>query len=297
MATLRQAETDAQKKAAADADAKRLADEALANAQAERQKAEADARQKADAEAAAASDKKTAEAGEAALRHTPSDRQRIQVALTSLGFDTRGNDGALGPRSREMIANWQKAHDQPATGFLTGSQHQALLREAAPAIARYNDDQKKIEDEKKKADEDARVKAAAATVPAAPLPQAAASAPAAAIAPAAAPAATAQWAGKAMCDFWPAPIPVSFTVTDGKGSGTGTGRATGTTVTVNISGNSYSGAINARLRNGNPKTLVGSFSGVLSGSQIRSQTTVRADMATPMGPNVSACTIELDRAG
>jgi hypothetical protein len=100
-----------------------------------------------------------------------------------------------------------------------------------------------------------------------------------------------------MCDFWPAPIPVSFTVTDGKGSGTGTGRATGTTVTVNISGNSYSGAINARLRNGNPKTLVGSFSGVLSGSQIRSQTTVRADMATPMGPNVSACTIELDRAG
>ena len=297
MATLRQAETDAQKKAAADAAAKRLADEALANAQAERQKAEADARQKADAEAAAASDKKTAEAGEVALRHTPSDRQRIQVALTSLGFDTRGNDGALGPRSREMIANWQKAHDQPATGFLTGSQHQALLREAAPAIARYNDDQKKIEDEKKKADEDARVKVTAATVPAAPLPQAAASAPAAAIAPAAAPAATAQWAGKAMCDFWPAPIPVSFTVTDGKGSGTGTGRATGTTVTVNISGNSYSGAINARLRNGNPKTLVGSFSGVLSGSQIRSQTTVRADMATPMGPNVSACTIELDRAG
>jgi hypothetical protein len=298
MAALRQAETDAQKKAAADADAKRLADEALAKAQAERQKAEADARQKADAEVAAASDKKTAEAGEVALRHTPSDRQRIQVALTSLGFDTRGNDGALGPRSREMIANWQKAHAQPATGFLTGSQHQALLREAAPAIARYNDDQKKIEDEKKKADEDARAKAAAvAAAPAAPLPPAAASAPVAAIAPAAAPAGTAQWAGKAMCDFWPGPIPVSVTVTDGKGSGTGTGRSTGTTVTVNISGNSYSGSINARLRNGNPKTLVGSFSGALSGSQIRSQTIVRADMANPMGPNVSSCTIELDRAG
>ena len=294
MAALRQAETDAQRKAAADADAKRLADAALANAQAERQKADADARQKADAEAAAATDRKTAEAGEVALRHTPSDRQRIQVALTSLGLDTRGNDGALGPRSREMIANWQKAHDQPATGFLTGSQHQALLREAAPAIARYNDDQKKIEDEKKKADEDARAKAAAAaTVPAAPLPPAAASAPVAATAPAG----TAQWAGKAMCDFWPGPIPVSVTVTGGKGSGTGTGRATGTTVTVSISGNSYSGSINACLRNGNPKVLVGSFSGALSGSQIRSQTTVRADMATPMGPNVSSCTIELDRAG
>lgn len=297
MAALRQAETDAQKKAAADADAKRLADEALASAQAERQKAEADARQKADAEAAAASDRKTAEAGEAALRHTPSDRQRIQVALTSLGFDTRGNDGALGPRSREMIANWQKAHDQPATGFLTGSQHLALLREAAPAIARYNDDQKKIEDEKKKADEDARAKAAAAAAPAAPLPPAAASPPVAAIAPAAAPAGTAQWAGRVMCDFWPGPIPVSVTVTGGKGSGTGTGRSTGTTVTINISGSGYSGSINARLRNGNPKTLVGSFSGALSGSQIRTQTTVRADMATPMGPNVSSCTIELDRAG
>lgn len=289
MAALRQAEADAQKKADADADAKRLADEALAKAQAERQKA--------DAEAAAANDRKTAEAAEAALRHTPSDRQRIQLALTSLGFDTRGNDGALGPRSREMITNWQKARDLPATGFLTGSQHQALLREAAPAIARHNDDQKKIEDEKKKADEDARAKAAAAAGPAAPLPPAAASAPVAAIAPPAATAGTARWSGRAMCDFWPGPIPVSVTVTDGKGSGTGTGRATGTTVTVNISGNGYSGSINARLRNGNPKVLVGSFSGALSGSQIRSQTTIRADMGSPMGPNVSACTIELDRDG
>ena len=308
MAALRQAETAAQKKADADADAKRLADEALARAQAEHKKAEADARQKADTEAqqkadvetAAANDRKTAEAAEVALRLTPSDRQRVQVALTSLGFDTRGNDGALGPRSREMIANWQKARDQPATGFLTGPQQQALLREAAPAIGKYNDDQKKIEDDKKKADEDARAKAAAAAAaPVAPSPPAAASAtaPGAAIAPAAAPAGTAQWAGKAMCDFWPGPIPLSVTVTNGKGSGTGTGRATGTTVTVTISGNSYSGSINARLRNGNPKILVGSFSGSLSGSQIRSQTTVRADFASPMGPNVSACTIELDRAG
>lgn len=301
MAALRQAEADAQKKAAADADAKRLADEALAKAQSDRQKAEADAKQKADAEAAAAAaaanDRKAAEAAEQALRLTPSDRQRIQVALTSLGFDTRGSDGALGPRSRDMIANWQKARDLPATGFLTGPQQQALLREAAPAIARFNDDQKKIEDEKKKADEDARAKAAAAAGPAAPLPPAAASAPAAAIAPPAAPAGTVQWTGKAMCDFWPGPIPVSVTVTGGKGSGTGIGRATGTTVTVNISGNSYSGSINARLRSGNPKVLVGSFSGALSGSQIRSQTTVRADFASPMGPNVSACTVELDRAG
>ena len=302
MAALRQAETDAQKKAAADADAKRLADEALARAQADRQQAEADAKQKADAEAAAAAaaatDRKTAEAAELALRLTPSDRQRIQVALTALGFDTRGNDGALGPRSRDMIANWQKARDLPATGFLTGPQQQALLREAAPAIARFNDDQKKIEDDRKKADEDAKAKAAAAAaVPAPTSPPAAASAPAAPIAPPAAPAGTVRWAGKVMCDFWPGPLPVSVTVTDGKGAGNVTGRVTGTTVTVNISGNGYSGSINARLRNGNPKILVGSFSGAVSGSQIRVQTTIRADMASPMGPNVSVCTVELDRAG
>ena len=41
------------------------------------------------------------------------DRQRLQLALTSLGFDTRGTDGFFGPRSREMIAAWQKARRSP----------------------------------------------------------------------------------------------------------------------------------------------------------------------------------------
>ena len=49
------------------------------------------------------------------------ERQRLQVALTSLGFDTRGNDGVFGPRSREMVAAWQKARNEPPTGFLTGT--------------------------------------------------------------------------------------------------------------------------------------------------------------------------------
>jgi serine/threonine protein kinase/peptidoglycan hydrolase-like protein with peptidoglycan-binding domain len=314
----KRAEEAARNKAPDDGTAKQAADPELEKAQQLRQKAEedlaklkaeiearrqeeqtlalrqaaADAQQKADAEAAAASDRKAAEAAELALRLSPSDRQRIQVALTSLGFDTRGYDGALGPRSREMIAGWQKARDLPATGFLTGPQQQALLREAAPAVARYDDAQKK-------ADEDARAKAAAAAAPAAAppstaAPTAAASAP---VAPAAAPAGTVRWAAKVMCDFWPGPLPISVPVTDGRGSGSVTGRFTGTTVTIDISGNSYSGSINARLRNGNPKVLVGSFSGVLSGSQVRGQTTIRAEMASPMGPNTSACTIELDRAG
>ena len=212
MAALRQAEDDAQKKAAAEADAKRLADEALVKAQAERQKADAEAKQKADAEArqkaeastkevaeaearqkveaeakqkadmeakqkadaeaAAAADQKTAEAAEVALRLVPPDRQRIQVALTSLGFDTRGNDGAFGPRSREMIAGWQKARNQPVTGFLTGPQNQALLREATPALQKHEDEQKKEQDEKKKteeakknADDEAKARTPAATAP------------------------------------------------------------------------------------------------------------------------------------
>ncbi|MDO8973004.1 protein kinase [Reyranella sp.] len=301
---------DAEAKQKADAEARQKAEAStkeLAEAEA-RQKAEADAKQKADAEAqqkadadaaaaAAATDKKAAEATEVALRLTPPDRQRIQVALTSLGFDTRGNDGAFGPRSREMITGWQKARNQPVTGFLTGTQHQTLLREAAPAVTRYNDEQKKIEDEKKKADEEAKAKMAA-SAPAVTLPPAAISAPPAAITPTAAPAGAAQWTGSAKCDYWPGPIKLTVPVTGGQGSATATGPGgNGTTVTVNISGNSYSGSINGRLRGGNQKILVGSFSGALSGPQIRTQATLRADFRSDQGPNQSSCTIELDRAG
>jgi serine/threonine protein kinase/peptidoglycan hydrolase-like protein with peptidoglycan-binding domain len=209
MAALRQAEDDARQKATAEADAKRQADEALVRAQAERQKAEAEAKQKAEAEArqkaesstrevaeaearqkaeaearqkadaeataaaAAVAEKKAAEAAETALRLASADRQRLQVALTSLGFDTRGNDGAFGPRTREMIAAWQKAHSAPQTGFLNGTENQALLKEAAPAISRFDDEQKKVEEAKKRADEDkakAEAAAKAAPVPAVPAP-------------------------------------------------------------------------------------------------------------------------------
>ena len=58
-----------------------------------------------------------AETVERRLRLEPADRQRLQVALISLGFGTRGDDGVFGPRSREMIAHWQKARNrrQPAS--------------------------------------------------------------------------------------------------------------------------------------------------------------------------------------
>jgi serine/threonine protein kinase len=160
------AEAEAQQKAAAEAQQKAAAEAQQKAAAEAKQKAEAEAKQQAEAEAAA---QKSAEAAETALRLAPADRQRIQVALTSLGFDTHGADGVFGPRSREMIQGWQRARNQqPVTGFLTASQQQALLGEAAPALAKYDDDQKKAEEARRK--EEAAARARAAASPAAPAP-------------------------------------------------------------------------------------------------------------------------------
>jgi peptidoglycan hydrolase-like protein with peptidoglycan-binding domain len=148
-ASLREAEEEAAKKAAADAAAKRQADQALALATDRRKQAEADALAAANKTAAAVPRlDEEAETVERRLRLEPADRQRLQVALTSLGFDTRGDDGVFGPRSREMIAHWQKARNQQATGFVTTAQQQALLKEAAAALSWY-DEQRKADEELK----------------------------------------------------------------------------------------------------------------------------------------------------
>jgi peptidoglycan hydrolase-like protein with peptidoglycan-binding domain len=144
---------------------------------AEKKRLEDEAHQKADADAAAKrkaeeDDKRVAEAAENALRLSLPDRQHVQVALTALGFNTNGTDGTFGARTREMIAAWQKARNNPSTGYLTGAQNQALLREAGPAIARFDDEQKKQEEAKKKAEEE-KTKAEAAAKAAAPPPAAA----------------------------------------------------------------------------------------------------------------------------
>ena len=179
MAAKLKQEEDARAKAAAEAETKRKADEALAKAQAERQKAdaeamakaEADVKAKADAEAAA---KKAAEAAETTLHLALIDRRHVQVALTALGFDTHGSDGTFGPRTREMIVAWQKARTEPPTGFLSGAQNQALLKDAGPAIAKYDAEQKRAEEDKKKVDDEAKAKAAASVSasPAVPAPAA-----------------------------------------------------------------------------------------------------------------------------
>jgi hypothetical protein len=122
---------------------------------AEKKRVEEQVRQKAEAEAAAKrkpeeDERKVAEAAEAALQLGKIDRQNIQVALVTLGFGISLLDGTLA-NSREMIAGWQKARSQPVTGFLTGPQNQALLQEAAQAVSKFDDQQKKIEEERKKA--------------------------------------------------------------------------------------------------------------------------------------------------
>ena len=126
---------DAEAKLKADAEAKQKADDEA------KQRADAEARQRAEAAADAAARKAAAETAETALQLTSADRQRLQVALTVLGFDTRGSDGVFGPRSREMIASWQRAHSQPDTGFLSAAQPEALLRDASLETARKPADQ------------------------------------------------------------------------------------------------------------------------------------------------------------
>jgi hypothetical protein len=86
------------------------------------------------------------------------------VALTSVGFDTRGNDGIFGPRSREMIAGWQKKTGASATGFLTAAQRDQLLRTAAPAVARWDEEQRKIEQQKKDENEKKKSEATLAAI-------------------------------------------------------------------------------------------------------------------------------------
>jgi peptidoglycan hydrolase-like protein with peptidoglycan-binding domain len=147
---------------------------------ADKQRQQDEARQKAAGDAAAArkaeeDEKKAAEMAENGLRLTTQDRQHVQVALGALGFGSAGTDGTFGARTREMIAAWQKTHNNPPTGYLTGVQNQALLRDAGPAVSRFDEEQKKLDEARKKADEE-KAKAEAAARAAAP-PQAAVAPP------------------------------------------------------------------------------------------------------------------------
>ena len=154
----------------------------------EKQQLEREAQLKGEAEAAAKrkaeeQDPKAAEAGETALRLSVVDRQHLQVALTSLGFNTSGADGVFGSRSRDMISAWQKARSYPATGYFTAAEDQALLKEASTAIAKFDDEQRKAAEETKKKADKEKAKAEVAAKVAVPPPPPPPTAPPAAATP------------------------------------------------------------------------------------------------------------------
>ncbi|MBX3499505.1 MAG: caspase family protein [Alphaproteobacteria bacterium] len=95
------------------------------------------------AAAPAPSSAATDEQREMALKLSELDRRRIQAALTTQGFDTMGTDGVLGPRSRQMIANWQRARAESPTGFLTAAQAALLSKDGDAALDRLEEERRK----------------------------------------------------------------------------------------------------------------------------------------------------------
>jgi peptidoglycan hydrolase-like protein with peptidoglycan-binding domain len=215
---------------------------------ADKQRQQDEARQKAEAEAAARlkaeeEGKKAAEAAENALRLPVLDRQHLQVALTALGFRTAATDGNFNTRTRDMIAAWQKTHNDPPTGYLTGTQSQALLRDAAPAISRFDEEVRKLEEMKKKAEEEkARAEAAVRAAPAPVPPPAAAPPGVASSVPRSGP--DGSWHGTMHCtpsrNGSEITIPLSINVSGGTGMwirpGSGPGTMGNQSVTIRISG-------------------------------------------------------------
>jgi peptidoglycan hydrolase-like protein with peptidoglycan-binding domain len=61
-----------------------------------------------------------------------------------------------------MIAAWQKSRGFPDTGYLTAPQFAALQQQGATAIARYEEEQKRLADARRRAEEKAKADAAAA---------------------------------------------------------------------------------------------------------------------------------------
>ena len=207
------------------------------------QKAEADAAAKLKAEE---DEKKAAEAAENGLRLPVLERQHLQVALTALGFRTAATDGNFSTRTREMIAAWQKTHNDPPTGYLNGTQSQALLRDAAPAIARFDEEVKKLEERKKADEERAKAEASARAVPPPMPPPAAAPPSVASAAPRSGP--DGSWHGTMHCTpsrmGGEITIPLSINVSGGTGTwvrpGSGPGTMGNQSVTIRINGQQVS---------------------------------------------------------
>jgi membrane-bound lytic murein transglycosylase B len=59
------------------------------------------------------------------------DRTLAQTSLVTLGYDTGGVDGEVGPKTRVAVRAWQRANGLPADGYLTPALIQRMAAQAA----------------------------------------------------------------------------------------------------------------------------------------------------------------------
>jgi peptidoglycan hydrolase-like protein with peptidoglycan-binding domain len=85
-----------------------------------------------------------AEKAEAGLKLSEQDRKRVQVALNALGHTIPTATGYFGPRTRAMITAWQKTQGLPGTGYLTEAQLAVLRQQAAAALEKYDQPQRRV---------------------------------------------------------------------------------------------------------------------------------------------------------
>ncbi len=69
----------------------------------------------------------TGESIETGLGLTRADRRQIQSSLAVQGFDPGPADGVFGRRTRAAIGQWQAAHGEEPTGYLTAEAAKSLL--------------------------------------------------------------------------------------------------------------------------------------------------------------------------
>ena len=78
--------------------------------------------------------------GELALGLAGPQRSLVRQGLASFGFDGGEGPGGFDASFREVLRSWQASQDDPATGYLTGEQAQALMNAGRAAEEREEDD-------------------------------------------------------------------------------------------------------------------------------------------------------------
>ena len=131
-------------------EARRATEDEQAQAEADRKKTE-DEKARADAEA-----RRLTEGAEASLLLGEMDRKRVQAGLAARGFDTGNLDGSFGPRTRQMIAAFQRGRAEAVTGYLTPGQYVVLSRDGQEALARTEEERAKG-DARRRDEEERRV--------------------------------------------------------------------------------------------------------------------------------------------